>query len=494
MLKRFLLPLVLLLALTACQTQAAATQTQPVALPPTDTSAPPTQAVPTPAPSTSTPAAPTQAEPTLTHIPVDLPPAVRAAISQLTQDKGIPADQIQVVSTEAVQWENGCLGIVIPGVMCTQAIVPGFKITLSALGTTYEYHTNQDGSSMLLATSPFLHIAVRLPDGSIQVVPINLLNGRNINPTGQHFNPAGGAVGNKVFALSQDFHSAVAVDSGVTQPLSFITNPSYGLAVWPGDASSEPRLAWGTQLDDTTLETSLMTSAPDGSQLEILHKEQASSSARFQMVAQRWSADGKSLYYSKEPYGIGGYILFDGASSLYRIDLATQQITELIPFTPQATPGVFICLDALSPDYSMVADHCTPGVISVLSLDTHKTATILPPVEVKDKSILGSARFSPDGSRLAFAGAKGNPDAEQGWLAVSEGLGAGSQLIVTSEPGKYFLVLGWLDDSTLLVQSNTVQCSSGECPNEIWTVSADGSGMNKVSDGTFLTFIDGYRP
>jgi tricorn protease-like protein len=91
----------------------------------------------------------------------------------------------------------------------------------------------------------------------------------------------------------------------------------------------------------------------------------------------------------------------------------------------------------------------------VRSLDTGHTVTILPPAVVKDKSILGSARFSPDGSRLAFAGAKGDPDAEQGWLAVSDGLGSSSSLIITSEPGQYFTVLGWLNDSTLLVQTNT---------------------------------------
>ncbi len=487
--KRMILPLLLMVVLTACQSTATV-QSQPTSIPVINTP-PPTLVVPTPIPATNTPL-PTQEQPTPTHIRVDLTPAQLAAISKLTQDKGIPADQIQLVSTEATQWENGCLGIVIPGVMCTKGPVPGFKIVLSGQGTTYEYHTNQDGTSILLATSPFVRIAVRLPDNSVQIVSIDILNGRNITPIDQGFLPSGGAVGDTVYALSLSPSSAMAVDASGTHPLDFIRNPNYGLAVWPGDANQAPRLAWGTQLDFNTMQTSLVMSAPDGSQLETLITETLSSGApSYQLIAQRWSADGSSLYYSKEPYGIGGYIVYNGASSLYRIDIASKQVTEIIPFNPKGSG--FLCLDSFSADYSMVADHCTPGVITVRSLDTGHSVTILPPAEIKDKSLLGSAHFSPDGSRLAFALAMGNPDAEQSWLAVSDGLGAGSKLILTGQTGQSFVVLGWLDDNTLLVQTNTIQCNP-DCTNAVWTVSIDGSGLNKVSDGNFVTFIDGYKP
>jgi hypothetical protein len=90
-------------------------------------------------------------EPAPTHIPVDLTPAQRAAITELSQKLSLPADKIKLVSTEAVTWPDGCLGIVRMGVMCTQAEVPGFKIILEANGQKYELHTNQDGSVVLLA-------------------------------------------------------------------------------------------------------------------------------------------------------------------------------------------------------------------------------------------------------------------------------------------------------------------------------------------------------
>jgi hypothetical protein len=90
-------------------------------------------------------------EPTPTHIPVDLTPAQRATLTALADQLSLTADKITLVSTDAVTWPDGCLGIVRMGVLCTQAEVPGFKIILEANGKKYEYHTNQDGSIVMLA-------------------------------------------------------------------------------------------------------------------------------------------------------------------------------------------------------------------------------------------------------------------------------------------------------------------------------------------------------
>lgn len=90
-------------------------------------------------------------EPTPTHVPVDLTPAQRAAINALMEQLNLSAEKITLVSTEAVTWPDGCLGIVRMGVMCTQAEVPGFKIILEANEQKYEFHTNQDGSIVMLA-------------------------------------------------------------------------------------------------------------------------------------------------------------------------------------------------------------------------------------------------------------------------------------------------------------------------------------------------------
>src|SRR5260221_4760708 len=81
--------------------------------------------------------------------PVDLTPAESAAISALSAALKLPADQIKLVSSEAVDWPDGCLGVQKIGVMCTQAIVPGYKIVLQANGSLYEFHTNKDGKQIV---------------------------------------------------------------------------------------------------------------------------------------------------------------------------------------------------------------------------------------------------------------------------------------------------------------------------------------------------------
>lgn len=97
------------------------------------------------------PTADTRPTPTPTDVHTDLTPAQRAAVTTLSGKLGLPAEKISLISTDAVTWPDGCLGIVRIGVMCTQAEVPGFKIVLEANGQNYEFHTNVDGSIVQLA-------------------------------------------------------------------------------------------------------------------------------------------------------------------------------------------------------------------------------------------------------------------------------------------------------------------------------------------------------
>ncbi len=80
--------------------------------------------------------------------PVDMTPAQRAAISALARTLNLPPEEIALISAESVEWPNGCLGVQKMGVMCTQAIVPGYKIVLEADGKRYEFHTDEDGSQV----------------------------------------------------------------------------------------------------------------------------------------------------------------------------------------------------------------------------------------------------------------------------------------------------------------------------------------------------------
>src|SRR6266508_730242 len=77
-----------------------------------------------------------------TQINVDLTPAQRIAISTLSENLGIAPDKIKLVSTEAVDWPDSCLGISIEGISCAQVITPGFRVILEANGKQVEYRTN----------------------------------------------------------------------------------------------------------------------------------------------------------------------------------------------------------------------------------------------------------------------------------------------------------------------------------------------------------------
>jgi len=87
-------------------------------------------------------------QPTPTHFPVDLTPAQRAAITTLSENLGVPVDEIKLVSTDAVEWPDGCLGVQEEGLACTQIITPGFRVILEANGRQVEYRTNEDGTQI----------------------------------------------------------------------------------------------------------------------------------------------------------------------------------------------------------------------------------------------------------------------------------------------------------------------------------------------------------
>ena len=99
----------------------------------------------------SEPSSPDQ-EPTPTNIPVDLTPAQLAAINALSENLGLPVEKIKLISTEAVDWPDGCLGVQEEGLMCTQVITPGFRVILEANGRQVEYRTNEDGAQVRPAT------------------------------------------------------------------------------------------------------------------------------------------------------------------------------------------------------------------------------------------------------------------------------------------------------------------------------------------------------
>lgn len=81
-------------------------------------------------------------------------PAAAAARQTLMQQRHLGIEDVSVADVEEVEWPDGCLGVAVEGMVCTMAIVPGYRVMLEAGGQSYVYHTNVDGSNVLLAEAP----------------------------------------------------------------------------------------------------------------------------------------------------------------------------------------------------------------------------------------------------------------------------------------------------------------------------------------------------
>lgn len=80
--------------------------------------------------------------------------AASAALAALTEWLGLGNEHLpSLVSrgAEAVDWPDGCLGIMRPGLFCTQAIRPGFRVTIEHIPTNarYEVHTDRAASTVV---------------------------------------------------------------------------------------------------------------------------------------------------------------------------------------------------------------------------------------------------------------------------------------------------------------------------------------------------------
>ncbi len=72
----------------------------------------------------------------------------------LAQQLQLDLNEIEIVTVEAVEWPDACLGVYTADMMCAQVITPGYRVVLAVDGQQYEYHTNLDGSNVQLASAP----------------------------------------------------------------------------------------------------------------------------------------------------------------------------------------------------------------------------------------------------------------------------------------------------------------------------------------------------
>jgi hypothetical protein len=85
------------------------------------------------------------------HTPVmtTLASVTEQALADAAKRTGLGPGDLKVLSAEAVTWPDGSLGCPQPGMMYTQALVPGYRVRIEAAGQVLDYHAGRRGSPTL---------------------------------------------------------------------------------------------------------------------------------------------------------------------------------------------------------------------------------------------------------------------------------------------------------------------------------------------------------
>lgn len=82
------------------------------------------------------------------------PPVLEAVRARLATDSGLDASAAEVKVAQDVQWPDGSLGCPEPGVMYTQAIVPGYQVVLVLDGREYDFRVAARSGTIRLCEGP----------------------------------------------------------------------------------------------------------------------------------------------------------------------------------------------------------------------------------------------------------------------------------------------------------------------------------------------------
>jgi hypothetical protein len=86
-------------------------------------------------------------------IATDVPPQVIEQAQQaLVNQLGASIDNVQILSSEKVDWPDACLGVPSDGQACAQVVTPGFRFDVQVNGQSYEVRTDQTGSTVKIVT------------------------------------------------------------------------------------------------------------------------------------------------------------------------------------------------------------------------------------------------------------------------------------------------------------------------------------------------------
>ena len=75
-----------------------------------------------------------------------------SVLREVSRRTSLPTSNFRIVESQRRNWSNGCLGLSSPGIACTEAIVPGWRIVVANGQQRWVYRTNESGSLVKLDT------------------------------------------------------------------------------------------------------------------------------------------------------------------------------------------------------------------------------------------------------------------------------------------------------------------------------------------------------
>jgi hypothetical protein len=202
-----------------------------------------------------------------------------------------------------------------------------------------------------------------------------------------------------------------------------------------------------------------------------------------------------SIFYTLEPWGIGGDIVFPPREGLFQLNLKNMENTILMP--EDLNPI------GLSPDNTYVA---YTEVNNYIAAELHPKITLYSlvsgltvPVELAQGSDRGGgyAVFSPDNQYVAWMEGSGWSMAETpnfhsrvrianlDGVVLAEITDSDFGVLVADTTVRWAIPVGWLDGETLLVE---VRGDNWNEPN-LLKVRFDGSNMELLASGVFFEFL-----
>ncbi|WGV26226.1 hypothetical protein [Halotia branconii] len=109
---------------------------------------------------------------------------VNAVLRDLARRERISTKELKIVDYSQQTWRNGCLELPQPDELCTQALVPGWRVVVSNGQQNWVYHTNSNGRFLRLATAqtPSVNLPTSVKNAVLQAAsgrlqqPVSRLN------------------------------------------------------------------------------------------------------------------------------------------------------------------------------------------------------------------------------------------------------------------------------------------------------------------------------